>query len=194
MHIVVGNVKGGVGKTTSSVYIAAAAAARGREPVLLVDSDPQGSAAEWFEQNPVEGVDLVEAPSERTVVRALTNSTGIVVVDTPPGDERIVRAALRRADAVVIPTRAGGVEPSRVLATLEMTPEDIPCGVVVCAARLGTNDLDATVEDWASAKIPVWGVVPERVAIAAGPAARISREGLEVYQEVLRRALRAARG
>jgi hypothetical protein len=74
-----------------------------------------------------------------------------------------------------------------------MTPEDIPCGVVVCAARLGTNDLDATVEDWASAKIPVWGVVPERVAIAAGPAARISREGLEVYQEVLRRVLRAAR-
>ncbi len=193
MHIVVGNVKGGVGKTTTSVYLAAAAAARGREPVLLVDADPQGSAAEWFEQSPLEGVELIESPSERTVIRALSNSEGIVVVDTPPGDERIVRAALRRADAVVIPTRAGGVEPSRVLATLEMTPEDIPCGVVVCAARLGTNDLEATVEDWASAKVPVWGVIPERVAIAAGPGARISREGLEAYQDVLRRAMRATR-
>src|SRR5580692_5457596 len=99
MNIVVGNVKGGVGKTTTSVYLAAAAASRGREPVVLVDSDPQGSAAEWFEQNPVEGVELIEAPSERTVVRALTDSDGtVVVVDTPPGDERIVRAALRRAD------------------------------------------------------------------------------------------------
>ncbi len=117
-----------------------------------------------------------------------------MIVDTPPGDERIVRAALRRADAVVIPTRAGGVEPSRVLATLEMTPEDIPCGVVVCAARLGTNDLDATVEDWATAKVPVWGVIPERVGIAAGPAGRIYREGLEAYQEVLKKVMRAVRG
>jgi chromosome partitioning protein len=193
MNIVVSNVKGGVGKTTSAVYLAAAAAARGREAVFLVDSDPQGSAAEWFEQNPVEGVELIEAPSERTVMRALSDSDGIVIVDTPPGDERIVRAALRRADAVIIPTRAGGVEPSRVLATLEMTPADIACGIVVCAARLGTNDLEATVEDWSNAKVPVWGVIPERVAIASGPASRIYREGLEVYQEVLRKVMRAVR-
>jgi chromosome partitioning protein len=160
--------------------------------VFLVDSDPQGSAAEWFEQNPVEGVELIEAPSERTVVRALASSDGIVVVDTPPGDERIVRAALRRADTVVIPTRAGGVEPTRVLATLEMTPEDIPVGIIVCAARLGTNDLDATIEDWSNAKVPIWGVIPERVGIATGPAGRIYREGLEAYQEILRKVMRAA--
>lgn len=191
MNIVVGNVKGGVGKTTTAVYLAVAAAVRGRGPVVLVDSDPQGSAAEWLEQAPVEGVELIEAPSERTVIRALAVSEGVTVVDTPPGDERIVRAALRRADAVVIPTRAGGVEPSRVLTTLEMTPEDIACGIVVCAARLGTNDLEATVEDWSTAKVPVWGIIPERVGIAAGPAARIYREGLEAYQDVLRRAIRA---
>ncbi len=193
MNIVVSNVKGGVGKTTSAVYLAAAAAARGRETVFLIDSDPQGSAAEWFEQNPVEGVELIEAPSERTVVRALTSSEGIVIIDTPPGDERIVRAALRRADTVVIPTRAGGVEPSRVLLTLEMTPEDIPCGIVVCAARLGTNDLEATIEDWSSTKVPIWGVIPERVGIASGPASRIYREGLEAYQEILRKVMRAVR-
>ena len=193
MNIVVGNVKGGVGKTTTSVYLAAAAAERGREVVLLVDSDPQGSAAEWFDSHPVDDVELIEAPSERTVVRALSTPDAIVVVDTPPGDEGIVRAALRRADVVVIPTRAGGVEPTRVLATLGMTPEDIPCGIVICAARLGTNDLAATVEDWSSAKVPVWGVIPERVGIAAGPAARIYPEGLDAYREVLRKAMRAAR-
>jgi hypothetical protein len=36
----------------------------------------------------------------------------------------------------------------------------------------------------------VWGVVPERVAIAAGPEARLYREGLEEYDAVLRKALR----
>ena len=83
MNIVVGNVKGGVGKTTTSVYLAAAAASRGREPVLLVDSDPQGSSAEWFEQNPVEGVELIEAPSERTVIRALAPTPTGIVSSTP---------------------------------------------------------------------------------------------------------------
>jgi hypothetical protein len=92
-----------------------------------------------------------------------------VVVDTPPGDERIVRAALARADALVIPTRAGGVEPNRVVATLEMTPANIPAGVVICSARLGTRDLEATVEWWAELEVPVWGIIPERVSIASGP-------------------------
>ena len=193
MNIVVSNVKGGVGKTTTSVYLAAAAASRGRETVVLVDADPQGSSAEWFDTNPVEGVELVEAPSERTVSKALGASDTIVIVDTPPGDKGIVRVALRRADAVIIPTRAGGVEPSRVLATLEMIPEDVPCGLVVCAARLGTNDLAATINEWNTAGVPVWGVIPERVGIAAGPSGRLYAEGLEEYQAVLKKALRGLR-
>ena len=106
MNIVVSNVKGGVGKTTTAVYLAAVAAESGWDPVTLVDADRQASSAEWFEQRPVEGVELLEAPSERTVSRAMSENGAMVVVDTPPGDERIVRAALERADAVVIPTRA----------------------------------------------------------------------------------------
>lgn len=190
MNIVVSNVKGGVGKTTTTLYLAAIALERGYDPVLLVDADRQASSAEWLEARPVEGVELVEAPSERTVARAMERHEGLAVVDTPPGDERIVRAALQRADAVVIPTRAGGVEFSRVVATLEMVPEGTPRGVVVCAARLGTHDLDVTVAWWEQEKVPVWGIVPERVAIAAGPESRLSREGLEAYDEVLRRATR----
>jgi chromosome partitioning protein len=185
----VSNVKGGVGKTTTAVYLAGAAAQRTSDAVYLVDADRQGSSAEWFETMPIEGVELVEAPSERTVSKAMERDDGIAVVDTPPGDERIVRAALTRADALVIPTRAGGVEPNRVVATLEMTPSNIPAGVVICSARLGTRDLEATVEWWAELDVPVWGIIPERVSIASGPAARLSFEGLDLYGQVLKKAM-----
>jgi chromosome partitioning protein len=188
MNIVVSNVKGGVGKTTTAVYLAAVAGRRGRGAVLLVDADPQGSTAEWYDADPLEGVELVEGPSVRTVGKAMSLEDGTVVVDTPPGEGTVVQAALARADAVVIPTRAGGVEPNRVITTLEMTPRNIPAGVVICSARLGTNDLESTVEWWTELKVPVWGIVPERVSIASGPSAGLSAEGLDYYAKVLKKA------
>jgi len=190
MNVAVSNLKGGVGKTTTAVYLSAAAVARGYEPVVLIDADRQASLAEWLDTRPVEGVTVVEAPSERTLSRAMNGHEGIGIVDTPPGDERLVQAAIDSADAVVIPTRAGGVEFSRVLVTLEMIPARMPRGVVICAARLGTNDLDEAIAWWKAERVPIWGVIPERVAIAAGPEARLYREGLQEYDGVLRRALR----
>ena len=193
VNIVVTNLKGGVGKTTTTMYLAAVAAARGHGPVTLVDADRQASAAEWLEERPLEGVELVEAPSERTLNRAMSGDEGVVVVDLPPGDERLVQAAIAAADAVVIPTRAGGVEFGRVAYTLEFIPSRTARGIVISAARLGTNDLQETIDWWSGEDVPVWGVVPERVGIAAGPEARLHRDGLDEYGRVLRRILRAAR-
>jgi chromosome partitioning protein len=190
MNIVVTNLKGGVGKTTSAVYLSAAAAARGYDPVLLIDADRQASSAEWLEERPIDGVTVVEAPSERTLTRAMSRHEGIGIVDTPPGDERLVQSAINSAAAVVIPTRAGGVEFARVAVTLELIPAGTPRGVVVAAARLGTNDLVETIAWWKGEKVAVWGVIPERVGIAAGPEARLYREGLDEYDAILRRVLR----
>jgi chromosome partitioning protein len=190
MNIVVTNLKGGVGKTTTAVYLSAVAVARGYDPVLLIDADRQASSAEWLEERPIEGVTVVEAPSERTLARAMSRDEGMGIVDTAPGDERVVQSAVNAADAVVVPTRAGGVEFARVAATLEMIPARTPRGVVICSARLGTNDLDETIAWWKTEKVAVWGVIPERVGIAAGPEARLYREGIAEYDAVLRRVLR----
>ena len=190
MNIVVTNLKGGVGKTTTAVYLSAIAVARGYDPVLLIDADRQASSAEWLEERPIEGVTVVEAPSERTLTRAMSRHEGVGIVDTPPGDERLVQSAVNSADAVIIPTRAGGVEFARVVATLEMIPARTPRGVVIAAARLGTNDLEEAIAWWKAEKVAIWGVIPERVGIAAGPEARLYRQGLEEYDAVLRRVLR----
>ena len=89
MIVVVAALKGGVGKTTTCVYLAALAAA-GRRAVTLVDADPQASAADWLDHaddEHFEQVELVEAPTERLLAKAL-----------------------QEADVVVLPTRVGGVE------------------------------------------------------------------------------------
>ena len=193
MNIIVTSLKGGVGKSTTSIYLAAAAAEQGYDPVTLIDVDPQASSAEWLETWPVPGVTIIEAPSERTATRALGRVDGLAIVDTPPGNERVTQSVVALGDAVVVPTRAGGVEYSRVAATLDLIPKTVPRGVVICAARLGTNDLDAAIAWWKEQRVEVWGVVPERVGIASGPEARLSREGLKSYEAVLARALRGWR-
>ena len=116
---------------------------------------------------------------------------GTVVVDLPPGDERLVQAAIGAADAIVIPTRAGGVEYARVGYTLSMIPAKTARGIVITAARLGTNDLQEAIDWWKGENVPIWGVVPERVGIAAGPEARLYRDGLDEYGNVLRRIMRS---
>jgi chromosome partitioning protein len=189
--------KGGVGKTTTSVYLAALAAS-GRRSVTLVDADPQASAAEWIEYAADERllkVTVVEAPTERLLGRALDRSGAddIVVVDTPPAHERLLNKALGKAHVVVIPTRVGGIETSRVEAVLEVVPPDTPTGLVVCSARTYTRSYQEALGSWSESDITVWGTVPERVAITAGPDGPLSPDGLEAYREVWRRAQSAAR-
>ena len=194
MRVAVSSLKGGVGKTTTAVYLAAIAA-RGRRAVTLVDVDPQGSAAVWLEEWPIEGVEVVEAPSDRLVrkVVARDDDQSVLIIDTPPASERLTATVLDNADVVVVPTRIGGVEGVRLTSTLEMVPRGVPAGVVVSSARPWTRDFRETLDFWADEGVRVWGVFPERVGIAAGPEADLNPDGLEVASEIWQHVGRAFR-
>jgi chromosome partitioning protein len=195
--VVTAALKGGVGKTTTSVYVAAVAAAN-RRSVTLVDADPQASSAEWVEAAEDEGlakIEVVEAPTDRLLLKALDRvpADDIAIVDTPPGNERLLGKAIERASVVLVPTRIGGVETPRAEAVLELVPAKVPAGLVICSARTFTRDYLDTLATWAEYGVAVWGTIPERVAIAAGPAGWLSPDGLDAYRNVWRRATRAAR-
>ena len=197
MIVVVAALKGGVGKTTTSVYLAAVASTNKRA-VTLIDADPQASAAEWLERDDddqLEAVSLVEAPTARLLTRALERiePDDVGVVDSPPGNERMLETAMSYADCIVVPTRVGGVETARAEEALSMAPRKTPAGLVICSARLHTRDYQDAVSAWRADQVPVWGSVPERVTIASGPDDVLAADGLDSYRTVWRRALRSLR-
>jgi len=109
--LTVGNVKGGVGKTTLAVNLAIAFARADRE-VLLVDGDEQATALEFTELRTSEkggapGYTAValQGAAIRTQVRQLAPKYADVVIDVGGRDTGSLRAALTVADVVLIPVK-----------------------------------------------------------------------------------------
>jgi chromosome partitioning protein len=105
MIIGVINQKGGVGKTTVSVNLAAALS-QTRRRVLLVDADPQGSALAWSslrEAEPLFPVIGMAKPTLHRELPALARDYDIVVIDGAPRVNELSRAAILASDLVVIP-------------------------------------------------------------------------------------------
>lgn len=109
MILVIGNVKGGVGKTTLAVNIAIALA-RSSE-VLLVDGDEQGTAAAFTELRTAEQGSpdytavTLHGGAIRTQVRQLAPKYSHVVIDVGGRDTGSLRAALTIANVILIPVK-----------------------------------------------------------------------------------------
>lgn len=100
------NPKGGCGKTTISTNLARALHDQGHS-VLIVDSDPQGSARDWHasnEDNPIELVAL-DRPNNVKTLTSMAANYDYVVIDGAAKLEDMIAAAIKVSNFVLIPVQ-----------------------------------------------------------------------------------------
>ncbi len=126
--------KGGAGKTTVSLALAYAAAAEGFSAVV-VDLDPQASAASWGDRrgSDVPAVVPAQAPRlERILAAAARQGVALAVVDTAPRAEQGAVAAARAADLVLVPSRPAVYDVETVAGTRDLIAAVAPATPVLC--------------------------------------------------------------
>jgi chromosome partitioning protein len=100
------NGKGGVGKTSMAVGLAVAAFVAGKVAVMI-DLDPQASAANWKDRRQEDNPAVVSAQASRlkqTLSAAADLGAEIVIIDTAGRHDDTALSAARASDMVLIPT------------------------------------------------------------------------------------------
>jgi chromosome partitioning protein len=111
MIVTLSGAKGGTGKSTLAVHLAAEWAARGQR-VLLVDTDPQGTAITWGEVRASLGRDkptvIPTGDNVRQAVADIAPSFDVVVIDTAGRQSKRLVGALAVSDLALMPCQPSG--------------------------------------------------------------------------------------
>lgn len=190
MRIAVANLKGGPGKTTTSVALAELLAESGE--TFLVDADPQMSATAWADDAAEAGGPLavtVVGMASRDLARQLPKVVGDAhaVIDTAPGELPVVTAAIIAADVVVIPSRPTVGDLRRLAVTVDLAQDlGTPIAVLLSQTRSGTRSLDEAREALDALEYPCLTThIPLRESIAAADGRPTSEAFLDFYRPVL---------
>jgi chromosome partitioning protein len=108
--VVIANQKGGSGKSTSTVHLAVAAEQAGDGPVVICDTDPQGSTVDWFNQRQQAGINspryapltLAELPSKLHALKQA--GVAYLFIDTAPSIGSVNAELFTFADTILIPS------------------------------------------------------------------------------------------
>lgn len=121
--IAVASQKGGSGKTTLAGHLAVQAERDGAGSVALVDADPQGSLADWWNERESPTPVFVHTSSqqlEKNIAELQELGIDLLIIDTPPAITATISDVIRVSDMVVIPTRPSPHDLRSVGRTVEL--------------------------------------------------------------------------
>ena len=142
--------KGGSGKTTLTGHLAVQAVRQGHGPVALIDCDPQGSLAAWWNSRESPQPAFLEtslATLGSDLDRLRDQGYRYVFIDTPPAVSMPILRVMEQSDLVLIPTRPSPHDLRAVRATLDLAERagKVPIFIVNGAAARSRITSDAAV-------------------------------------------------
>lgn len=118
------NQKGGVGKTTSAINVAASLKRRNYK-IGFIDADPQGSATQWHSVEDNTAFEIMHHPEaiSKSEIDELSQDFDYLVIDAPPAIGEITKSILDVTDLSIIPLSPSSLDIWSCKGTLEMVDE-----------------------------------------------------------------------
>ncbi|KFI56165.1 chromosome partitioning protein parA [Bifidobacterium sp. DSM 109958] len=149
MRIAIANAKGGVAKTTSSIYIASVIVSRGGRAVVY-DADPQSSASLWAAaaEQTADPLTFDVLPANQATLRQLAAGADPdewAIIDAPPQGPTL-DMAIKAADFVIVPASDSPMDLQQAWSTLDMARMSTPAALLLVKAEHNTKAFRDTMD------------------------------------------------